>query len=117
MQPAFRHDRLAIYSDIMLRHATRMAESLADGEIRHIGAEMGTLTLANRGQITVWGGSPSGKLMNSRKFLSDGAAFTLQADGLSLAANVPSACTHFCGLRRRAAYARCVASRDSLWLA
>jgi cytochrome P450 len=46
MQPAFRHDRLGIYADIMVRHATRMAESFVDGEIRDIGAEMGKLTLA-----------------------------------------------------------------------
>jgi len=45
MAPAFHHRQLEIYSDVMVTHALRMAESFTDGEIREIGAEMAKLTL------------------------------------------------------------------------
>ncbi len=46
IQPAFRHDRLSAYSDVMVAQALRAAEAFGDGEVREIGAEMGKLTLA-----------------------------------------------------------------------
>jgi len=46
IQPAFRHDRLSAYSDVMVAHALRTAEGFGDEEVRDIGAEMGKLTLA-----------------------------------------------------------------------
>ena len=45
IQPAFHQRRLAAYSEVMMAHALRMADSFGDGEVREMGAEMTKLTL------------------------------------------------------------------------
>jgi len=45
MQPAFHHRHLAVYGDVMVEHATRLADSWAAGQIREMVGEMTGLTL------------------------------------------------------------------------
>ena len=44
-QPAFHRDRIASYGEIMVTHATRLAEKWRDGEVRDVHKDMMTLTL------------------------------------------------------------------------
>jgi cytochrome P450 len=46
IQPAFRHDRLAAYGDVIAAYAQQLANSFKDGEVRSIDQDMGRLTLA-----------------------------------------------------------------------
>lgn len=46
IQPAFRHDQLPVYGDVMVGEALRAADSLRDGEICEIDTEMARLTTA-----------------------------------------------------------------------
>jgi cytochrome P450 len=45
MQPAFQHQHIASYADVMVNHTARMLESFCDGEVREIHADMMKLTL------------------------------------------------------------------------
>lgn len=45
MQPAFHHRQLAGYADDMVALATRWMDSVADGDVREINADMATLTI------------------------------------------------------------------------
>ena len=45
MQPAFHHNQLAAYADIMVKRAQRLADTFQEGEVRQIGAGMSMLTL------------------------------------------------------------------------
>ena len=46
MQPAFHHAQLAVYSEIIVSLATRMADSFAQGDVRDVREEMARLTLS-----------------------------------------------------------------------
>lgn len=46
IQPAFHHNELARYSQIMVAHALRLMDSFRDGEVREMNAEMMKLTLS-----------------------------------------------------------------------
>jgi cytochrome P450 len=45
MQPAFNHTQIGKYADIMVTHASRLANSFQDGEVRDISSDMAKLTL------------------------------------------------------------------------
>ena len=45
-QPAFHRDRIASYGDIMVEHASRLAATWRDGEVRDVHVDMMHLTLA-----------------------------------------------------------------------
>lgn len=45
IQPAFQHDRLGAYADVMVAHAQSMIDSWREGEVRDIGADMAVITL------------------------------------------------------------------------
>jgi cytochrome P450 len=44
-QPAFHRDRIASYAEIMVQHASRLADKWRDGEVRDVHKDMMTLTL------------------------------------------------------------------------
>jgi cytochrome P450 len=45
IQPAFQHRHVATYADVMVTHASRLADAWTDGVVRDINAEMTALTL------------------------------------------------------------------------
>src|SRR5215470_14058686 len=46
MQPAFNHTHIGKYADIMVTHASRLADSFHEGGVREISADMVRLTLS-----------------------------------------------------------------------